>query len=55
MSETIKDKTGKVIGYKTKMYPSGDTVVVYPKRLQTDPLQEESNRYRRVALGLWDD
>lgn len=54
MSKHIKDKKGNVVGIKTKLQPSGDTVVYYPAYLRHNAEKAEENRLRRIKLGLGD-
>ncbi len=52
MSKYIYDNKGNKIGVKSKLQPSGDTVVYYPAYLKHNAEKAEQNKRRRIALGL---
>lgn len=52
MNKYIYDKKGNPVGIKSKLQPSGDTVVYYPAYLKHNAEKAEENKRRRIALGL---
>lgn len=55
MSKFVKDKQGNIVGIKSKLQPSGDTVVHYPPYLRHNAEKAEENHKRRIKLGIGDE